>query len=221
MNNNFETIHRSTKIPLRFIQTYVEEVYPLSKHIISATTSDEQYEKILFKNLEKDPILVAHVDDFKEYADYSNVDELVKDKPEVIGECTLLLIWDCPTYYFSRDNIKQHYWCDIIKTLNPKYIIVYYVFDEYDLPYLDKKSEKMFLRHEKYGYLECHSTIYTHKHDRIRWSNVSYTETSQIRWLYRDDMNSPFSIDCEQLQKEADNISYAREIKKKGGCIIL
>src|SRR6266496_6864586 len=131
--------HKNAHIPIDHLRIYVEDCLNISDYIISVGCGNGQYEYSISENnlnLKNKLILVdPNPESFRKYpadskylkTNYKSVSDLIKDKPNVINNCVLLLIWP-----YSNDqlilNPKEdvNYDIESVKNLNPNSIICLY-----------------------------------------------------------------------------------------------
>lgn len=124
------TLHEPTGVPVRHMKAFLVDVAATggAEHIVSVGSGTGAYEFAMTQGkpaLRKRLILVdpdpysfqsRRTDGAELPPDFATVPDLVKARPEVVGNCVLLLIWPSPN--------ESHYDFDAIYELNPRGIFL-------------------------------------------------------------------------------------------------
>lgn len=201
-------LHKFSNIPIDHLRVYVEDCLNIADYITSVGCGHGVYEYEISKNqpkLRSKLILVDpnpesfDVRNGQDYLkpDYDHVEDLVKDKPAVVGNCVLLLIWPPPVGHYKYSN----YEISAISALNPRSVICLYEVPK-TMPNGSSGSEELitFMRgSEREGSDSAFRLISTTRYAY----NRNYPK---ITWIARKNTQVPKVKKCLLLQKEADKI---------------
>lgn len=141
--------HKYSKVPIEHLGIYLKDCINVAKYIVSVGCGTGIYESELckqIKSLREKLILVdpaptsfSEVSSKSQHGfqtDYAYVADLVKDKPQVISNCVLLLIWPYTDHYTISEkytnpsgevvNLKIDFDIEAVNLLHPVSIVCLY-----------------------------------------------------------------------------------------------
>ena len=216
--------HKWAKLPLEHIKVYLEDCLLISPYIISVGCGNGAYEYEISEGcnqLREKLILVdPNPEEFSPYpssgryikVNYSTVNSLVSQVPNVIENCVLLLIWPYDDGNTSDNSVYDY---EAVTVLKPKSIIVVYERPD-DRPTGASGGSELcqLLSHpEKLDY-RCISMT------RYRFLARVGALYPKISWLAKKGSLVPKKKNCLELQVEADKIADFSEANDPGACSV-
>jgi len=223
-------LHKNANVPIEHIRIYLEDCINISNNIISIGCGNGIYEYEISKNtqrLKNKMILIDPApESFQNYptkdfltVDYNTVEDIIKNNPNVINNCVLLLIWTPPTKYPYMSTVDDTIGFDFkaVELLKPKSVICLY-----EIP-KDKtfgcagsiKMSELLLNPNKFNYREICTTNYYFNKECLIGSIYP-----KITWLALKGSQVPKIKKCLNLQDEADKISSPEIEHNDENCII-
>ena len=217
--------HKWAKIPLAHIATYLNDCLAISPHIISVGCGNGAYEYEISLDNEKLRSKMILVDpepeQFGKYpktgrhlaVTHTTVASLVAQKPDVVDNCVLLLIWPPPT--LPENRLEPSYDYEAVMALKPKSIIIVYekppdmewgAAGRFEMCRILKSPEE-------FGYRHISTTEY-------RFTTRIGALYPKISWLAKRGSLVPKNKNCYSLQKEADTISQFTVADDPGACSV-
>lgn len=205
--------HASAGVPMDHFKVYMDDCKNVASFFVSVGSGNGMYEYEMTKNdedMRKKLILVdPNPESFMPYPSSNKyikphfplVKDLIKQKPEVVGDCVLILIW--PFYQGSYDF-------ESILILEPRSIIILYERPD-DWPSGAAGSfllSSFILKPEIINYKKICSTNYKFKHAVVPLGEIY----PRIVWLAKKNTKVPKIKKSETLQKLADLIPFDKYI---------
>ena len=212
-------LHKWSNVPIDHLKIYVEDCVNVADYIVSVGCGNGKYEYEISKsnqNLRNKFILVdPNPESFEEYPsdgkylkiNYNHTSDLIKDKPDVISNCVLLLIWPYSSY---TDDSNYDY--EAIELLKPNSIICLYEVPR-NMDIGSSGSTKLINFFDKINdYKEISTTRYGYKG---QMGNIY----PKIKWIAKKNSKVPKLKKCLKLQEEVCKLSEV-DLSNETACVI-
>ena len=195
-------------VPIDHLSIYVKDCLSVASHIVSVGSGNGMYEHMLCERLsslrEKLVLVDPSPESFYTYAEakgrampphHSTVQRLVTDRPDVVGDCVLLLIWPDPELEYDHEAVRL---------LKPRSVVMLFENPpEWPSGCAASEMMAMFVRcPEALGYRLMSMTNYTFNRSISPLGNIH----PKLVWLAQRGSLVPKRRHCGSVQKDADAI---------------